>query len=211
MSNITFKPPTALYFIDGMLMPQTTLPFATTDIPNQPLFSTTSVLDVREHTLVINITEAPTPYTIQRFFVPANGSTAKDMMIGQIPPQSNGTLTPDSSNATFTATGIATQATTTASWQMSTSSSSSETAGLERTVRVLGGLLGTLVFLIVAVVILLGVYKCRARRKASNEQRGTKDGSRRGQYSRIISTANHLLTACFMLDRDHVQQLAYIH
>jgi hypothetical protein len=180
MSNNTFKPPTALYFIDGMLMPQTTLPFATTDIPNQPLFSTTSVLDVREHTLVINITEAPTPYTIQRFFVPANGSTAKDMMIGQIPPQSNDTLTPDSSNATFTATGIATQATATASWQMTTSTSSNETAGLERTVRVLGGLLGTLIFLILVVIISFVVYKCRARRKASHERRGAKDSSHSG-------------------------------
>lgn len=177
LSNDTFGPPTALYYLDGVLMPQTTLPFATNDIPNQPLFSTTTVLDVREHSLVIQITGAPTPYTIQRFFVPANDSTAKDM-IGHIPSTSNDTLTPDTTSATATATG--TKATTTASGQMPTSTPSGKTANLERTVRVLSGMLGALVFLILVIIMLCVIYKCRSRRKASNEEKETKDGSRRG-------------------------------
>jgi hypothetical protein len=94
-SNSTSRPPTARYTVSGRDPVESTLPMANARIRRQSFFSAMD-LDEEEHTLTIEVLEAPTPYTLDSFFVTPNAFNSnsedrtEDPTDSLIPPRPTG-------------------------------------------------------------------------------------------------------------------------
>ncbi|KAJ3515542.1 hypothetical protein NLJ89_g1686 [Agrocybe chaxingu] len=142
-SNETVLPPSAVYLLDADPPFATSAPFAPASVPNQPMFASGQLAAGREHSLVINVTSAETPYILQRFFVFPRPPAQKDT-IGQLPSGSS-----RGQNPAATATSPPTPSATS-----QTLNSNSPDPGAQQAVRALAAVLGTLAFLIIACIII---------------------------------------------------------
>ncbi|KAH9478409.1 hypothetical protein JR316_0008864 [Psilocybe cubensis] len=148
-SNETTPPPTAVYLLDDLRPFSTTLPRAVKDIPNQPLFASSQPLSsTQEHVLVVNVKDAQTPFTVEKFFVVPRINTSKNMMVGQVTTDGVETRTSTSTKSSATLQ----------SFQTSQAASQSS----QNSHKILGGVLGSVFFLlIIAVIAVLAVWRKR--------------------------------------------------
>lgn len=134
ISNGTFEPPTTAYFLDAMKPVVTTVPNADHPISNQPLFAA-SQLSNDEHHILINVTKADSPYTLQHFFVFPRTNFTADMVDND----------PGMSAMPSTSTSIVIQ---------------SSSIDAQRNVKILAGLLGS----VVAIGVIFGAFFVIRRR-----------------------------------------------
>ncbi|PPQ81927.1 hypothetical protein CVT25_013775 [Psilocybe cyanescens] len=148
-SNETTQPPTAVYFLDNYPPFRTTLPRAVQDITNQPLFASSQLLSSdEEHRLVISVQDVATPYTVEKFFVIPRANMSKNMMIGQITTDIVATSTSSSTISSATLQNF------------QTSEGSSQPS--QNFHKILGGILGTVCFLlVVAGLAVIAVWRRR--------------------------------------------------
>lgn len=87
-SNATSSPPTVVFTVDDNTPITITLPLANTDISDQPFFASEELAPNEIHTLLVNVTDASSPFIIARFFVghPTTTSNVVDM---DLPPPSD--------------------------------------------------------------------------------------------------------------------------
>ncbi|KAF8196004.1 hypothetical protein BJ912DRAFT_1056436 [Pholiota molesta] len=175
-SNASNPPPTAVYTLDNKPF-ETTLPFAISDVQDQPLFASMGGLSVQEHHIVVNVTSASTvPYIFDSFFVFPEMGSNKDV-IGQIP---------TSVNVFPTDTAISSPTTTSAtpSLQAASPDASRTAYDPQKIIRILGSFLGTLIFLIFGAIIAYAVV----RRRLAKKQCDTKEKVEKGRPDTIYTS-----------------------
>ncbi|TFK73537.1 hypothetical protein BDN72DRAFT_893943 [Pluteus cervinus] len=134
-SNDTIRPPTAAYTIDSEPAHVTTLPTASRSITDQPLFASLQLSGDIAHTIVINIQTADTPFTLEYFFVfPTFPNSSMDVQVN--------------TNIPVAPTAYTTQPPTTSGAVLMGQDESGNT------VKILAGLLGCLVVLMIVGVVL---------------------------------------------------------
>jgi hypothetical protein len=148
-SNATVKPPTAAYALDAAPPFVTTEPTANSNIPSQPLFAAFQ-LSSEEHSLTITVENAQSPYILERFFVFPRVNVTHSAVDADPPP------TPPKNSPPVTKAP-----TTTVESQM--------------TVRVLAGVLGSLVALIVITGVFFLFRRWRLRTRKSSPMSETSD------------------------------------
>lgn len=79
-SNASVQPPTAAYIIDKRPPKTTTLPTASNAISDQPLFAAMRLAPDEEHQLVIDVQSAEAPYTLEYFFIFPKSSGSQNMV-----------------------------------------------------------------------------------------------------------------------------------
>ncbi|TFK38173.1 hypothetical protein BDQ12DRAFT_723530 [Crucibulum laeve] len=153
-SNETIRPPTAVYIMDDMAPFATTIPTARKAIANQPLFAASQLSPDVEHTFLINVTQAESPYTLDYFFIFKSNDSQE--MVEQLP---TGT---DSSP---------TQSTSASSWEMqeTPNASGSPVSSVHKSVKILAGILGTVVALAIFVGVFFVIRRQRRRRREAEE------------------------------------------
>ena len=146
-SNQSEPPPKIAYFLDKLSPSITTLPHATNAVPNQPLYAASRLSLNEEHVLLINVSKAQAPYVLNGFFVSCLESSNSHSMSFHDPPSPT------------------------------TSPSASSTMVLDtdphKTIMIVAGVLGSLLFLfIVGIVIFLILrWRMHARREQSERLR----------------------------------------
>ena len=145
------EPPTVAYFLDTLPPSITTLPQATADIPNQPLYSSLDLSPNERHRLFINVTkiQPETPYALASFSIfPVPCS------------QSPQTTSP---TATFSKAPV---------------SASSITTPDHKTIIIVAGVLGSLVFLFIVTILIFLILRWRmyARRERAHSENPTTPG-----------------------------------
>lgn len=154
-SNSTAPPPTAVYVLDAAQPFVTTEPTASRNIPSQPLFAAFE-LSPEEHSITISIQKAESPYILERFFVfPQVNITQKAVDTG--PPEATASSGPATPEPKAPKTTIDSQ----------------------MTVRILAGILGSLIVIII-ISGLCFLLSRRRRRKASLMSEATSSSSSRG-------------------------------
>lgn len=136
----------------------TTLPRAEAPIINQPLFASTGKLSDEEHLLTIEVTNAPTPYTIASFFVVPPSNLFKDMMM----------ITPQNSSATGSTTTSSSAVSASRTMQaVSTSPSSTEkwSENSQKTIKILAGVLALITCLMIAGGVVFFILRRRNKTK----------------------------------------------
>jgi hypothetical protein len=145
------QPPTVAYFLDTLPPSIMTLPQATADISNQPLFSSHYLSPNDEHRLFINVTKIhpETPYALASFFI---------------------------SPVPCSRTSQATSPTTTSLTAPVTASSLSMPD--HKTIIIVAGVLGSLVFLFIVAILVFLILRWRiyARRERSNPENSSRPG-----------------------------------
>jgi len=143
------EPPTVAYFLDTLPPSITTLPQATADTPNQPLYSSLGLSPDERHRLFINVTkiQPETPYALTSFSI-------------------SPVLCPRNSQSPQTTSPMATSSTAPVS-------ASPITMPDHKTIIIVAGVLSSLVFLfIVAILVFLivrwGMYARRERVHSEN-------------------------------------------
>lgn len=160
VSNSSDPPPEAVYHIDGQAF-STTLPFATVDVPNQPLFASSAMLNNSLHSITVNITAATSkPYIFQSILIFPNPGPGNKDAISSVPSPTSTSKTSTSSSVVASSTNGTAQA---------FSPGNSHTAyDPQKTIGILAGLLGTLVFIVIFAAIVFVMSRRRSLRVKQN-------------------------------------------
>lgn len=139
------EPPTAAYVLDSLPISNTTLPCATTDIPNQPLYSSPNLSTNEEHLLFINVTKITpeAPYALAGFSLSPVASGSNSSQSSQNSPSATPPTVPASASATSMPD--------------------------HKALRIVAGVLGPLVFLSIVGVIIFLISRWRMSRYARRE------------------------------------------
>ena len=137
------EPPTVAYFLDSLPPYITTLPHATADMPNYPLYVSPNLSLSEEHVLFINVTQTrfEIPYALAGF------SLSRPAVFFNSSQSSQGTPA--------TATPMATPSTTLPTVPASTSSTNHKTIGI------VAGVLGSMVFLFIVGAVIFTILRRR--------------------------------------------------
>lgn len=158
------EPPTVAYFLDTLPPSITTLPQATVDIPNQPLYSSLDLSPNEEHRLFINVTNirSGTPYALTSF------------SISPVPCLRNS----QPSQATSPTASSSTASSPTASSPTATVSASPTTISDYKTTIIVAGVLGSLIFLFVVAILVFLILRWRmyARREMDYSENSSRPG-----------------------------------
>ncbi|KJA25546.1 hypothetical protein HYPSUDRAFT_53079 [Hypholoma sublateritium FD-334 SS-4] len=178
-SNATNPPPTAAYNLDGQSF-ATTLPFAVANVPNQPLFATSSELSGNmEHQILINLTSVVArPYIFQNFFVFPNQRSGKtDGVVTSVPPVNSATA----SSTTASAKSTASAPTTSQAASNKSASPLLTPADAQKTIKILAGLLGIFVFFMALTLIIYAIVRRRALAKQKPGSMKSTDSAEKGR------------------------------
>jgi hypothetical protein len=139
------EPPTVAYFLDNLPPSVTTLPHATADTHDQPLYASPNLSANEEHLLFINVTKTQpgVPYALAGF----------SLSFLRLAPNFNST---QSSQSIPTATPSTTP-----------TSASSITMPDHKTISIVAGVLGSLVFLFSVGTAIFVILRWRTRRETS--------------------------------------------
>ncbi len=196
-SNATNPPPTAVYFLDGQEF-ATTLPFAGANVPNQPLFASSSKLSADiEHLITINITSVVArPYIFQSFFVgPNQGSANTDGVVTSVPPANSAIATSASTSAKSTTSATPTSQ---AASNKSASPSQIPADAQKTTIKILGALLGISLFFIVSAIVFYAVIRRRAlARQMTGSVKSTGSAEKGRPGMRHVFSMNICLRSAF--------------
>ena len=147
------EPATVAYFLDTLPPSITILPQATADIPNQPLYSSLDLSPNEEHRLFINVTkiQPETPYALAGFSispVPCSRSSQSS------------------------------QATSTATTSTAPVSASPIIMPDHKTIIIVAGVLGSLVFLFIVAILVFLILRWRmyARREMFYSENSSRPG-----------------------------------
>lgn len=124
---------------------QSPMPAAKQDILSQPLFASQQLSDDDEHTITVNITAAPSPFTLDYLFVFPTSKTAQDSA-GQSKSSNLPSPTKGSNAGSNTASGV---------------------SDVRRTIVIVAAVLGSMVFVI---LVLLVCFLVRRRWRARKER-----------------------------------------
>jgi len=162
------EPPTVAYFLDSLPPYITTLPRATVDMLNQPLYTSPTLSPNEEHLLVINVTNRTPqsrPYALASFFLSPVALSASSTQSSQgIPP----TTTPPT---TTPPTATPPTATLTTSVIPPTVPASATTMPNNNIIGIVAGVVGCLVFIFIVGIVssLITRWRTYARRELSEE------------------------------------------
>ncbi|KAJ3565929.1 hypothetical protein NP233_g7326 [Leucocoprinus birnbaumii] len=155
-SNATVKPPTVVYQVNAAPPFTTTQPFASQDVFNQPLFSLTLGTEWAENKITIRVIDAEAPFVLDSFFIfPANMTM-----------DSNSTAM-GNAKASPTSTGASNETKP----SLSSPGSISKESGSQSTIRVLAGLLGVTLLLVLAMAVFIVLHCLRQRRRTRPKPR----------------------------------------
>ncbi|EAU89474.1 hypothetical protein CC1G_07700 [Coprinopsis cinerea okayama7 len=172
VSNATDRPPRAKYSIDGRQTTESTVPMANTPIQGQPFFQANS-LNTEEHKLTIEVIRAETPYILQHFFVtphPRNTTADKVMENGgprddRISVGSPGaTARPTITNAA----DIGSPALPSSAYDETGPTRAQSESPSASLVRILSGVLGALIALIIVGILLFLLRRRQKKRNSSS-------------------------------------------
>ncbi|KAF8155727.1 hypothetical protein B0H34DRAFT_507723 [Crassisporium funariophilum] len=153
-SNTSAPPPTAAYHLDASPPFVTTLAHAEVAVADQPLFASSSLSSDDEHVIFINVTNAGASYTLARFFIFPKATASKNM-IGSVP--SDMIPLPSSSKVTPTPRPAPSS---------------------QNTVKVVAGVLGTLLFLLTLAGVLFFIFRRKTQTKCEIAEKGAPQISR---------------------------------
>ncbi|KAF9479781.1 hypothetical protein BDN70DRAFT_667175 [Pholiota conissans] len=181
-SDESNPPPTAVYSLDEQPF-ETTLPFAVSDVQSQPLFASMTVLSNEEHHIVVNVTSASTvPYIFEGFFIFPNMGSNKDV-VGQVPTSSS-----NSTKAAATSTSATSTQSTSKSSMAASPNASHTTYDPQKVIRVLVGLLGALMVLIIGGIIVYAIYRRRLMAKQNDAKEKAPECRPDTVYTNFTST-----------------------
>ena len=154
-SNQSEPPPTVAYFLDKLPPSITTLPQAAADIPNQPLYSSLDLSPNEQHRLFINVTkiQPETPYALASFSISPVLPCSRSSQSSQATSQ-----TATSPTAPISASPI--------------------TMPDHKTIIIVAGVLGSLVFLFIVAILVSLILRWRmyARRERFNPENSSRPG-----------------------------------
>jgi len=183
-SSPELEPPTVAYCLDNLPPYITTLPYATADMLNQPLYTSPNLSSNEEHILVINVTNSmpsAAPYALAGFFLSRNsiqfsGSQGIPPTATSIAPPTATSITPPTATPpTTTPTPTATPPTATPPTAISTSATPSFPASATMSngslIGIVAGVSGCLVFAFILglIIFLVSRWRTHARRGLSEE------------------------------------------
>ena len=149
------EPPTVAYFLDTLPPSITTLPQAAADIPNQPLYSSLDLSPNEQHRLFINVTkiQPETPYALASFSISPVLPCSRSSQSSQATSQ-----TATSPTAPISASPI--------------------TMPDHKTIIIVAGVLGSLVFLFIVAILVSLILRWRmyARRERFNPENSSRPG-----------------------------------
>lgn len=178
-TNPRSRPPTVVYRVDAAQPFTTTQPVADRDVSNQPLFSYAFGSQWEKHNIEIEVLDAQTPFTLEKFFIFPENATQLDSGSSPDDDRGNtkGTETIQTPPTTQTSSTTPNSATNTI--PSSPSLDVSSDARFRQTTRILAVFLGITGFMVIVMTILLALPYIRRRRPAL---RGKSCISRPGQY-----------------------------
>ncbi|KAJ6459718.1 hypothetical protein C8R47DRAFT_131657 [Mycena vitilis] len=143
-SNATNAPPTAAYSIDGGTPVITAQPLASTTIPNQPLFFA-SGLPLGTHSLFVNVTDvqSASPFSVDYFILNLKPTAVPSPSAAASPSPSASAISP----------------------QKAIASSESKSAAGGTALRVVAGVLGSVIFILLCILAFFIVILRRRRRR----------------------------------------------
>jgi len=155
VSNKTDGPPTAAYSIDAAKPFVTAQPMANQPIINQPLFSA-SQLSSGMHTLLVNVTDvqSASPFSVDYFIVTPS------------PPKVTATSSPTAVSASAPPAVSASASAISPQSSVGLASALSKTQSSGTTVGIIAGVLGSVIFVLLGLLVLLFVILRRRRKRA---------------------------------------------
>jgi len=172
-SSPELEPPTVAYCLDSLPPYITTLPHATADMLNQPLYTSPNLSSNEEHLLVINVTNsmprAP-PYALAGFSLSPNGSQSSGSQ-GISPTTTPPMTTPPTTTPTPTVTPPTVTPPTVTPSPVTPSVPASATMSNGNLTGIVAGILGCLVFVFIVgiIICLVSRWRTHVRRELPEE------------------------------------------